>query len=90
MENKCKHQMYEAIVDAGDHVFKVNRIARDEEDFKSIYGGNGELVRLRNVTEDFPISENAVRTALVTAGFGEAEVEAVVHLLWNGYSNTVT
>jgi len=82
--------MFEAIIDAGDSAFKVNRLARDEQDFNSMYGGNGEIVRLRDVTEDFPISENSLRSALESANFGEAEIQAMVHLLTSGYANAVT
>ena len=84
-----QNRMYEAIIDDGEQVFKASRLALDEEDFESRYGGNGELVRIRDVTEDFPISENAVRSALEAAGFGEAEREAVVSLLISGYANAV-
>ena len=90
MEKQCKYRMYEAIIDAGDQVFKVNRIARDEKDFKSRYGGNGEFVRILDVTEDFPISIDNVKIALEMERFGEAEVEAIVHLLSSGYANVVT
>ena len=89
MGNQNKYRMYEAIIDDGEQVFKASRIALDENDLKSRYGGNGEFVRITDVTEDFPISENTVRSALEAAGFGEAEREAVVSLLISGYANAV-
>jgi len=89
MEKQTTHRMFEVIMDAGDHVFKTSRIALDEKDFESVYGGNGEIVRIRDVTEDYPISEYALRRAL-EGKFGEAETEAIVHLLISGYANAVT
>jgi hypothetical protein len=80
--------MYELIVDAGEHVFKANCLAHDEEELKNRYGGNGEFVRVRDVTQDFPIKSGVVWNALEAAGFGKTELEAVRYLL-EGYENTV-
>jgi len=89
MGQQNMHRMFEVIVDGGEHVFKTSRIARDEKDFRSVYGGNGEIVRIKDVTEDFPISENALRNALASK-FGEAETEAIVYLLISGYANAIS
>lgn len=83
------NKMFEMIIDDGTQVFKVQRIGKSPADIKKRYGGNGEFVRVQDVTEHFPISEEKVCKALEAAHFGDAEVEAIRRLLRNGYSNVI-
>ena len=83
------HKMFEMVIDDGKDVFKVTRMAESQEDIEKRYGGNGEFVRIKDVTDDYPISEYKLHTALSAAGFGEAERESIVSLLRQEYSNTM-
>jgi hypothetical protein len=88
-ENANAYRMYEMVIKDGENAYVVNRIALNEEDIKRRYGGNGEFVRIQDVTEEFPISEKGLRNALAVK-FGDTEVEAIVHLLISGYANVMT
>ena len=43
--------------------------------------GNGEVIAVRDVTEDYPISADKVRDALRKACFGEFEQDFIVRAL---------
>jgi len=85
MKNKMKNKMFEMIIDAGDKVYKAHAIGINKKDIMERYSGNGEFVTIKDVTEDFPISEECVCTAL--RGFEKPEVEAVISLLHTYYEN---
>lgn len=84
-----KNKMYEMIIDDGTSVFKCTRLAKNIKNLRDIYGGNGEFVRVKEVTEKFPISTNDVFEALKNARFGDVEAQAVVDCLIKGYENAV-
>lgn len=76
--------MYEKFfvyIDDGTSVFRVAIAAISEESAKAQCAGNGEIVAVRNVTEDYPISLDKVRSALKTAGFGEPEMDFICRSL---------
>lgn len=81
------YRMYEMIIDDGQQVFKAVRCGYTDADVVMRYGGNGEIVRIKDVTEDFPISERCVSDALKS--FGDAERETVLQCLRKLYVNTV-
>ena len=80
--------MLSMIINDGEKVFKVCRGAKSVAALKKEYGGNGEFVRVKDVTEAFPISEEHLRVAL--RGWGEEERELIVGLLRNNYENVIT
>ena len=82
-------KMYEMIIDDGKDVYKFCRIGENQEDVMTRFSNNGEFVRVREVTEDFPINSAAVFFALKDKGFGDVECNAVWDLLTRGYANCV-
>ena len=82
------NKMFEMYIDDGQDIIKAARIGKSAADIKKRYSGNGEFVKVADVTEDYPINEYKVMDALAAAGFGEAEQEAIRHLLRTGYANT--
>lgn len=75
------YQKYFVYVDDGENVFKVAVAAVSEEAAKAWCSGNGEVIAVRDVTEDYPISADKVRDALNRAGFGKAEQDFIVRAL---------
>ena len=43
--------------------------------------GNGEVIAVKNITEEYPISVDAVADALKRAGFGEVEMMLIIRTL---------
>lgn len=84
---------YEMIIENGVYdttVYKAIRPAKDVKQLKQIYGGNGEFVRIKDVTEFYPIDLDTLRRVLTgkEAGkFGEVETDIIVSLVLSLYDN---
>lgn len=74
-------KIFEMIIDDGRNVFKVIRPAENQKQLKARYENNGEIVRIKDVTYDYPISLEKVRKALDTYLFGKAEQDIIVALV---------
>lgn len=55
---------------------------------KELANGNGELIRIKDVTADFPISENCIFETLALR-FGKEETQAMTNILREVYENIV-
>lgn len=76
--------MYEKFfvyLDDGKNVYKVAIAAVSEDAAKAFCAGNGEIIAVRNVTKDYPISLDKVRKALKNAEFGEYEMDFICRAL---------
>ena len=83
-------KMYEIIIDDGARVYKHHGIYRDEKDARKTAEGNGyEVVRIKDVTEDTPLSGDMIFTALRNAGFGQIEANAIYSFVTKNYSNSI-
>lgn len=68
---------YMVYMDDGRDCFKVAVPAKDEKAARRYVEGNGEIVAVKDVTEDYPISLDKVTRALKNAGFGQIEIDLV-------------
>lgn len=81
---------YEMIIDGGENVFKCVRPAKDVKQLKYIYGGNGEMVRIKDVTEEYGIDVSYLHDVLVgkrNGHFGEIEADIICTVLSRCYDN---
>ena len=78
-------KLFEAIVDDGQDVFKVFETAKDEKDFKDIYGGNGEIVRLKDVSENYEINVEELYNALVREGYNKIQALIITRCVEENY-----
>jgi len=82
-------KIFEAIVDDGNDVFKSKGYAETEKDFKRIYGGNGEFVRVTDITAKYPLDTMKVYEALEGHGFGIVEAQYIKAILDNALAAPV-
>lgn len=82
-------KMYEIIMEDGEHVYKHHGIYKDEKDARKSAEGNGEVVRIKDVTENFPLSGDKIFTALKNAGFGQIEANAIYSFVASNYANSI-
>lgn len=75
------YRKYFVYLDDGEDVFKVAIAAKSEEAAIAWCSGNGEVIAVKDVTEDYPISLNKVSEALEAAGFGIHETDIICRLL---------
>ena len=72
---------FEMIIEDRDDVYKLVRPAKSEKQLKEIYGGNGEFVRIKDVTEDTIICLKNLRETLEKAGYGKNETDIIVSMI---------
>ena len=82
-------KMYEMIIDDGVDIHKICRLGKSQKDIMARFSGNGEFLRVREVTEDFSINVYSIMAALKDGGFGVTECELVRDCLTACYSNCV-
>ena len=72
---------YIVYMDDGRDCFKVAVPAVNEKAAKKYVEGNGEVVAVKDVTKDFPISLDKVVQALKSAQFGQIEIDFISRCL---------
>lgn len=72
---------YMVYLDDGKFVYKLYVPAINEEDAKTYCEGNGDIVAVKDVTEEFPILADCVAAALRNYGFGETEMDLILRTL---------
>lgn len=74
------YRKYIVYLDDGYSVYKIAIAAACEEAAVKWYSGNGEVIAVKDVTEDYPIDANRVSKALMDAGFSGNEKDWIVRL----------
>lgn len=74
------YKKYFVYIDDGN-VFKVAVAAASEDAAAAYCTGDGDIVAVRDVTDDYPISMYKVREALENAEFGEYETDFICSAL---------
>lgn len=72
---------YMVYMDDGENLMKLAIPAESVKSAKKYVNGNGEVIKVADVTEDYPINANKVHEALKNAGFGETEIDFIVRTL---------
>lgn len=72
---------YNVYLDDGTSCYREAIPARDEQGAKDYVKGNGEIIAVKEITEDFPISAEKVARALFLAGFGQTEIDLITRTL---------
>lgn len=75
------YQKYMVYVDDGLNVYKIAIAADCEESAAAWCAGNGEVIAVRDVTADYPISIDKVSQALLDGMFNRTEVDFITRLL---------
>lgn len=76
-------KLFEVIIDDGANVYKEYGCAKNKKEFERIYGGNGEFVKLTDVTKDYLTfdSVSCLDDCLKKTGWGKAERTILCELL---------
>lgn len=72
---------YFVYLEDGDEVYRVAIPARNEKEARKFVEGNGEVIKVKDVTDDYPISIDKVINALKTCQFGDTEVDLIQRTL---------
>lgn len=72
---------YMVYIDDGKDCFKVAVPAKNETAARKYVEGNGEVIAVKDITGDFPISLDKVSEALNNVHFGKTEIDLIVRCL---------
>lgn len=76
-------KIYECIIDDGTALYKEYIPSPSKSALLNQWGGNGEFIRIKDVTKDFPIGEACLTEALQQYGFGQIEQDIIRRALQN-------
>ena len=72
---------YMVYLDDGKDCYKLAIPAKDEKTAREYVQGNGEVIAVKDVTSNYPISSDKVAQALKNANFGQFEVDYITRAL---------
>lgn len=72
---------YMVYMDDERDCFKVAVPAKTEKEARKYVEGNGEVIAVKDITKDFPISLEKVADALKKAQFGQIEIDLITRCL---------
>lgn len=76
-----KLKKFMVYIDDGKNCFKEAVPAKDEKSAMEYLSGNGEVIAVKDITDDYPISPDCVYDALKAKGFGEIEIDLIIRTL---------
>lgn len=72
---------YMVYLDDSKDCFKVAVLATNEKAARKYVEGNGEVIAVKDITKDYPISLDKVVQALRNAQFGQIEIDLISRCL---------
>ncbi|MCC8077601.1 MAG: hypothetical protein LIO60_04525 [Oscillospiraceae bacterium] len=72
---------YMVYMDDGRDCFKVAVPAKNEKAARDYVMGNGEVIAVKDITDEYPISLDKISDALKKAQFGQTEIDLVLRCL---------
>ncbi len=72
---------YMVYLDDSKDCYKLAIPAKDEKTAREYVQGNGEVIAVKDVTSNYPISSDKVAQALKNANFGQFEVDYITRAL---------
>lgn len=82
------YKIYMEDTTTGD-CFAVHVPAKNQKAAESYVEGNGEIIKVKDVTDDAPICVNRVAEALQVAHFGQVEIDIITRALSFTLKNTI-
>ena len=79
---------YMVYLEDRENVYKIAVPADSEQEAIDFCRGNGDLVAVKDVTEEYQISEDKITKALLNAGFGRIETDFVIRALYKIHLTT--
>mgnify|MGYP004549276721 CR=1 FL=1 len=66
-----------------NHVDKIALTANSITEAKKYLHGNGEIIKIKDISDEYPISLSQVKKALLDANFGDVEISLILRTLQN-------
>lgn len=82
-------KIYKVVFEDYKGVYREYIPAKNKAEIAKIWGGNGEIISLVDITDKYPININKVRQALTNNGFGDIEIDVITRTLQMELDNTI-
>ena len=82
-------KIYKVIFEDEAGAFREYIPADSVAQLKRQYGGNGDIVSIKDITTDAPIYLDTLRKTLLNAGYGQMEIDSIIRTLQNTLENTI-
>lgn len=76
-----KLKKYLVYLDDGKAVYKIAVPAKSKAAAEKFCEGNGEVIKVKDITNEVPIDAEAVAHALKGRNFGEMEIDIIIRTL---------
>ena len=83
------NQIYKVYLEGRTNVYSVIIPAKSKKEAIEYCRGNGEVVKIKDITNDTPISVSSICDALTNANFGQDEIDIICRLIQNNLKNTI-
>lgn len=77
-----KMKKYMVYVDDSEYLMKLAIPAKSVKAAKEYASGNGEIIKVVDVTADYPINAEKVAQALKNSNFGQTEIDFIIRTLY--------
>jgi len=84
-----KMNIYAVYLDDNHNVYKIHVPAQSKAEAAKYCQGNGNIVKITDETNDFPIDIDKVWDALLRANFGRIEMDIITRTLFQALTNTI-
>lgn len=72
---------YMVYFEDGENCYKAAIPAKSEKSARDFVQGSGEVIAVKDITKDYPISSYKVEAALRNAQFGQVEIDLIIRTL---------
>jgi hypothetical protein len=72
---------YKCILEDTNGVYRFYRTANSKKDFIKEWSGNGDIISIEDVTNDFYIDGANIRKVLRTAGYHDNNIDVILSIL---------
>ena len=83
------NQIYKVYLEDRINTYSAIIPAKSKKEVIEYCQGNGEIIKIKDITNDTPISVSSVYDALTSANFGQDEIDIVCRLIQNNLKNTI-
>lgn len=81
-------KLYKVIFEDTYNVYRAYIPADNKEAAEAYVQGNGDIISIKDVTEDFPIDLDHLSRTLSNAGYGKPEMDTIIRIMQT-YANAV-
>lgn len=80
-------KVFRCVIDDGDNAYVIKTVAKDEKELLNVYGGNGEFLKIEDVTESHQVDVLQLENDLKTIGYSNVAIGIITSVLKESQEN---